>query len=95
VAWGSDIATSAGCRNCHSTDGSPGLGPSWSGLYGSTVTLEGGATVTATAAYIEESIRNPDAGIVAGYPPGLMQSDYATTLTADEIAALVAYISSR
>jgi len=95
VAWGSDVATAAGCRNCHSTNGSVGLGPSWQGLIGSTVSLADGSTVTATAGYIEESIRRPDARIVAGFPSGLMQSDYAGTLTDDEISALVSYIASR
>jgi len=93
VALGSELATNLGCRNCHSTNGSVGLGPSWAGLAGSTVSLENGSTVTATGAYIEESIRNPDAKIVAGCAPGVMQSDFGS-LSATDMAALVAYISS-
>lgn len=91
---GSQLATDLGCRVCHSTDGSAALGPSWAGLGGSTVTLEDGSTVTATASYIQESIVAPDAKIVAGYSAGVMQNNYSG-LSADELTALVAYISSR
>ena len=89
---GSELATDRGCRNCHSVDGSTGLGPTWSGLAGSSVELADGSTVTATAGYIAESIRSPDAKIVAGFAPGLMQ---VISLSDEEIQALVAYISSR
>ncbi|MCP3997827.1 MAG: cytochrome c [bacterium] len=86
------MATDRGCRNCHSTDGSSGLGPTWAGLGGSSVELTDGTTVTATAGYLAESIRSPDAKIVAGFAPGLMQ---VVGLSDEEIQALVAYISSR
>lgn len=94
MALGRERATSLGCQNCHSTNGSVGLGPSWSGLAGSTVTLADGATVTASSAYIEESIRFPDNKIVEGFSAGVMQIGY-DSLSNDEIRALVAYISSR
>ncbi len=86
------MATELGCRNCHSTDGSVGLGPTWTGLAGSTVTLADGSTVTATAGYLRESIVAPDAKIVAGFSPGLMQ---VVSLTEDELQALVAYMSTQ
>jgi cytochrome c1 len=92
VALGSDLATNLGCRNCHSIDGSVGLGPSWAGLAGSTVPLADGSSVTAGAGYLAESIRSPDAKIVAGFSPGVMQ---VVSLTDEEIEALVAYISTR
>lgn len=83
-----------GCVNCHSINGADGLGPTWTGLAGSTVPLSDGSTVTATAGYIEESIRFPDTKIVEGFSAGLMQSSY-NTLSEGEIAALVAYVASR
>ena len=58
------------------------------------MTLSDGSTVTATAGYIEESIRFPDAKIVEGFSAGLMQSGY-DSLPGEDIAALVAYIASR
>jgi mono/diheme cytochrome c family protein len=93
VALGSELATDLGCRVCHSSDGAVGLGPTWAGLGGSTVTLDDGTTVTANASYIQESIVAPDAKIVAGYSAGVMQNNYGD-LSADDLAALVAYISS-
>jgi cytochrome c oxidase subunit 2 len=93
VAWGAELAGDLGCQNCHSTNGSAALGPTWAGLAGSTVPLADGSSVTATAGYIEESIRFPDAKIVEGFSPGLMQSGY-NSLSDGEIAALVAFVSS-
>ena len=91
---GQGVATSAGCTNCHSTNGSPGLGPTWSGVYGSTVPLDDGSTVTATASYLRESIISPNAKIVDGYFAGLMQDGYGSTLSAADIDAIIAYIAS-
>jgi hypothetical protein len=60
------------CASCHSLDGSEGTGPSFKGLAGSTVTLEGGKTVKATREYLRRSILEPDAEVVEGYSEGLM-----------------------
>ena len=46
VARGKGLYTAAGCSACHSLTGSSGVGPSFKGLAGSTVTLAGGKTVT-------------------------------------------------
>ena len=94
VALGAQLATDLGCLVCHSIDGSAALGPTWAGLAGSTVSLDDGSTVTATASYIRESIVAPDAKIVAGYTAGVMQNNYSG-LSDEELTALVAYISSR
>ena len=56
------------------------------------MTLDDGSTVTATSGYIRESIVAPDAKIVAGFTPGLMQ---LVSLTEDELQALVAYIAAQ
>ena len=39
------------------------------GLFGKTVTLEGGETVVVDEAYLRESILNPAAKVVAGFQP--------------------------
>jgi cytochrome c oxidase subunit 2 len=54
------------CRGCHSIDGSKMTGPTWLGLFGSTVKLADGSSVIADEAYIKESILSPNAKIVAG-----------------------------
>src|SRR5689334_18429248 len=57
-------AAAAVCMACHSIDGSTIVGPTWKGLYGSTVELEGGTTVVADDAYIANSIKNPLSQVV-------------------------------
>ena len=64
---GEALVASNGCTGCHSIDGSEMTGPSWQGLYGSEVELEGGETVTADDAYIRQSIQDPASQIVAGF----------------------------
>jgi len=79
---GSSSASSSGeelyrqyaCASCHSLDGDDGTGPSFKGLAGSTVKLEGGKEVTADAAYLEKAITDPDADVTEGYSAGLMKA---------------------
>jgi len=78
------------CAACHSTDGTPMTGPSWQGIYGHEVTLDDGSTVTADDAYIKESILNPTAKIVEGFPPAMP----AFQLSDDEINAVIAYMKT-
>lgn len=46
VAEGKRLHADAGCSACHSLDGSPGAGPTFRGLAGSSVELADGTTVT-------------------------------------------------
>lgn len=86
------LTVSNGCVGCHSTDGAALTGPTWFGLYGSNVTLSDGTTVVADDVYLTQSIHDPNAAIVKGYPsPSLMP---AFTLTDDEIANIIAYIKT-
>jgi cytochrome c2 len=72
AANGKALYSSLGCTTCHSIDGSKKIGPTFKGLYGSQVKLTNGKTVTATPAYLLQSIQNPNALIVQGYQPGIM-----------------------
>ncbi len=81
------------CLSCHTIDGRPGVGPTWQGLYGSEVELEDGSKVTADDAYLIESIKDPNAKVVKGFPAGAMPP-YGSILTDANIADLVAYIKS-
>lgn len=74
---GTKLAEEKGCLGCHSLDGSPSVGPTFKGLYGSQVkVLKDGKplTVTADEAYLKESILRPAAAIVEGFPP-IMPAD--------------------
>lgn len=93
VARGKGLAEEYACLSCHALDGSRKIGPGWGGLYGSQVKLDDGSTVTADDAYIAQSITDPDAKVVEGYPRSTMPN-YSTLLSADDVQALVAYIRS-
>ncbi|MBI4675906.1 MAG: cytochrome c oxidase subunit II [Chloroflexi bacterium] len=94
VKRGELLAKSQGCTACHSTDGSPGVGPTWKGLFGEQETLADGTVVTVDEAYVRESIGNPSAKIVKGYNDGLMPKNFGTTLKEGQINDLLAYIAS-
>ncbi|HLO17872.1 MAG TPA: cytochrome c oxidase subunit II, partial [Anaerolineales bacterium] len=66
------LVAASGCNACHSINGSAGIGPTWFGLFGSKVRISGDGVVTADEAYIHESIKTPQAKIVAGFETQLM-----------------------
>jgi cytochrome c oxidase subunit 2 len=81
-----------GCTGCHSVDGTRGTGPTWFNLYGSVVPLNDGSTVIADDAFIHESIVDPNAKIVAGFPSPSLMPRYE--FTDEEIANIIAYIQT-
>jgi cytochrome c oxidase subunit 2 len=68
---GKQVFETGGCKACHSIDGSPLIGPTWLGLFGSTVQLADGSSVEADETYLSQSIRDPNSQIVAGFNPGM------------------------
>jgi cytochrome c oxidase subunit II len=87
---GRQLYQSQNCVTCHSVDGSPRIGPSWAGIWGQPVQLADGSTVTVDAAYIAESIHDPQAKLVEGF--SVRMPAYA--LPDDDVAALTAYIET-
>ena len=90
LALGRSLAQTKGCVACHTVDGSPGVGPTWKGLYGKTETMTDGSTALVDDAYLKAFIRNPQARAVKGFAPVMPKIE----LTDDELAALAAYIKS-
>lgn len=84
------LSAANGCQACHSLDGSELIGPTWRGLFGRTETLSDGTTITVDEAYITESIREPQAKLVQGFPPTMP----TYTFTDEEIANIIAYIKT-
>lgn len=80
-----------GCIGCHSVDGSKLVGPSWLGLYGSTVKFADGTSAVADDAYIAESLLDPKAREAAGFSPSTMPP---YTFTNEEIANIIAYLKT-
>lgn len=90
---GATLAEGIGCLQCHSVDGTPGSGPTWKGVAGSTRPLESGETVIANDEYLHGAIVDPSAQILAGFDD-VMPDDYGTQLSEQEIDDLVEYIKS-
>lgn len=88
---GKALVAQNGCSACHSIDGSKLTGPTWRGLFGSQVTLSDGSTVAADEAYLTESIADPNAKVVQGFPPGIMPK---FTLTDAQIKDIVSYLET-
>jgi cytochrome c oxidase subunit 2 len=91
VVAGEKLFVEKACSTCHLSNGT-GRAPSLNAIYGGSVRLADGSTVTADDAYIRESIVSPSAKIVAGYQP-LMPS-FQGQLTEEQILSLTAYIKS-
>lgn len=90
--WGSRLVQKFACTTCHTTDGTRLVGPSWKGLFGSKVTLSNGKTIVADANYIRQSILNPQAKIVKGFPP--VMPSYKGQLNDKQINAIIQYIKT-
>ena len=89
---GKAVAARAPCMACHTADGRRHLGPTWRGLYYSTVGLTDGRHVIADEAYLTRAMMEPLADVVTGFKP--LMPTYQGKLTAPEVAALLEYIRS-
>jgi|HubBroStandDraft_6_1064221.scaffolds.fasta_scaffold296235_2 cytochrome c oxidase subunit 2 len=92
AAAGLEVAARRGCLSCHTIDGQSHIGPTWAGLYGSSVKLEDGRTVVADDAYLTRSMMEPAGDVVAGFKP--VMPTYRGVLEEPEVAALVELIAS-
>lgn len=91
TASGDQLFRQFGCVTCHSQT-SQERGPSLHGLFGSTVRLADGSTVTADERYIRESILNPGGALVAGYKP--LMPTYAQQMSQEQLFQIIEYIKS-
>ncbi len=89
AAEGAKLFAKFGCGSCHK-EGGGALGPSLAGIFGHTVELQGGETVTADESYLRESILNPAAKIVAGFQP--IMPTFKGLVSEEQITQLIAYI---
>jgi mono/diheme cytochrome c family protein len=88
---GQVVFLQAGCNACHTITGisSGTVGPVLDGL-----ASRAGDTVAGLTAeeYIRQSIMEPSAYVVPGFPDGVMPQTFAETLTEEQIADLVAFL---
>lgn len=78
------------CKACHSIDGSKIVGPTLKGLFGKKEPLTTGEEVNVDENYLIESILQPGAKIVRGYPNAMPPQN----LTDAELASVIAYIKT-
>lgn len=82
-----------GCATCHTVDGSPLVGPTMKGLFGSQIAVKAGGPemkVIADEAYLKRAILQPDVELRAGYAAAMPPSG----LTDKELSDILSYIRS-
>ena len=90
---GERLFRTRGCSQCHSTDGTPKVGPSLKGVYGHAVRFSNAPPIDAADDnYIRESVLDPMAKIVDGFQ-GQMPT-YQGRLKDHEITDLIEYLKS-
>ena len=91
AAWGKMLFGEQGCINCHSVDGTNGVGPSLLGVYGTSRPLEPDSSlVVADTIYLREAILAPYERITYGYAP--VQPPYGD-LNGEQVQALIEYMT--
>jgi cytochrome c oxidase subunit 2 len=88
---GSKLFASLACNTCHRPD-AQGRGPVLEGLFGKTVTLQSGETITVDEAYVRESILNPSAKVTAGFQP--IMPTFQGLVTEEQLLELIEYVKS-
>ena len=89
---GAKIYKKNACYTCHSIDGSTMIGPSFKGIWGTSMEHTDGSVATVDENYIRESILDPQAKIVNGYQP--VMPSYKNILREREIQGVIEYIKS-
>jgi cytochrome c oxidase subunit 2 len=88
---GAKLFADLACNTCHRPE-VQGRGPRLDGLFGRTVTLEGGARVVVDEAYIREAIVNPNARIAQGFQP--VMPSYQGVVTEEGLLQLIEFVKS-
>jgi cytochrome c oxidase subunit 2 len=81
-----------GCKQCHTIDGSAGIGPTFWESFGKRRPLQDGSNVLVDENYLRESILNPQTKIAAGFEP--VMPTYQGKVSDQEITALIAYVKT-
>jgi cytochrome c oxidase subunit 2 len=92
VKWGEQLYNKKGCKTCHSTDGSIIIGPSFKGLWAKGTEQTSSGPVKIDENYVRESLMEPQAKLVNGFPPSM--PTFKGQLKDTEIAAIIAYLKS-
>ena len=91
ASTGAKLFADLACNTCHRPD-AQGRGPVLEGLFGKTVRLQSGETVTVDEAYVRESILTPSAKITAGFQP--IMPTFQGLVTEEQLLALIEYVKA-
>jgi cytochrome c oxidase subunit 2 len=91
ASTGGKLFADLACNTCHRPD-AQGRGPVLEGLFGKTVQLQNGESVSVDEAYVRESILTPSAKITAGFQP--IMPTFQGLVTEEQLLALVEYVKS-
>jgi cytochrome c oxidase subunit 2 len=89
---GKALVEKSGCLGCHALEGKEKIGPNLGGIFDRKVLLADGTTVTADEEYLRESIYDPKAKVVKGYPA--VMPTFKGSLSPDDVGAIIAYLKS-
>jgi cytochrome c oxidase subunit 2 len=84
-----------GCLDCHSLDATPSVGPTFKGLYGSTVSVVTAGkqrTVVADDEYLGRSISDPGADITVGFQSIMPAAASKDRLTEEQVHEVLEYL---
>ncbi len=90
---GRQLYAAKACVGCHSLDGSRVVGPTFKGVWGRTEALADGSKVVVNEDYVRESILEPNAKIVAGFPSGVMPV-FKGQVTDEDITAIIEFLKT-
>jgi cytochrome c oxidase subunit II len=88
---GTKLFQDLACNTCHRPD-AQGRGPVLEGLFGKTVALQSGETLTVDEAYVRESILQPAAKITSGFQP--IMPTFQGLVTEEQLLELIEYVKS-
>lgn len=88
---GERLFSSLACNTCHTADGK-GRGPKLNELYGKSVALNNGSSITFDDTYIRESILDPAAKVVKDYQ--VIMPSFRGQISEEQIGQVIAYLKS-
>jgi cytochrome c oxidase subunit 2 len=89
---GKELAERSGCLACHSVDGSAKVGPTWKGLFGSTMAFTDGTSALVDEQFLKEYILTPNLKIIKGFQP--IMPAFKGIMKDDDVTAIIAYIKT-
>jgi cytochrome c oxidase subunit II len=90
---GKAVFAAQGCGSCHTFNAAGSIGKIGPNL--DNIVADAQKAGEDPAAYVKESIVDPNKVIASGYQPGVMPGNFGETLSAKEIDALVAFITGK